>query len=581
MRLLFWLAILALVALAKPKLKDVFDPREVPLRYWGWDEWRELSPKEKLSSRGVDPETWQKPPPDPEAEAERKKKEDEQKKKDPNWKPPNPTNRYAGFKFDKRLATKQRMFDELVANLPASSVEGLIKKLTVIDKMNAAYEKEIGELTEQFLKGKEQLDRTSQQQIDRAIKKTGKPPAQVMVPRNLLMAYERDRKRLQLMLSTQESERQFHHWLLPRYAELIGALSEKEQARPYSALAKGMTSKDWRQRVRCATVLAHLAGKKAAGIFDGAMSAEKDPYVLAELIRLRAKRRPDGLLKMLESMLADENWQVRATVYAELSRVKKKEAVDLLIARIDKEQGRLQDDIVDALEVLTGKRFDPDTTIWKGYWDKQRANWEPPKEGKNKGEKIVKEGGGKSVSFYGIKTHSKRIVFCLDISGSMAEPLDGREGKGAPRIKTAKVQMEKALRSLPDDAFFTIVSYSNTVRAWKKQLAKASDANKQKAWKWVEKLVPQGSTNIYDALEASLQLAAGKKGVSADTIFFMTDGMPTDGKIVDPSQILAEITQRNRRAGVVIHAIGVSKEQNAGFLLNLARANGGRYAAHK
>ncbi|MHC4450729.1 MAG: VWA domain-containing protein, partial [Planctomycetota bacterium] len=578
MRLCFWLAILALVALAKPKLKDVFDPREVPLRYWGWDEWRKLSPKEKLASRGIDPETWEKPPPDPEADAEREKKIAEAKKKDPNWKPPNPKDRYAGFKFDKRLARKRRMFDELVANLPASSIEGLIKKLTVIDKMNAAYEKEIGELTEQFLKTKEQLDRTSQQQIDRAIKKTGKPPPQVLVPRNLLMAYERDRKRLQLMLSTQESERQFHDWLLPRYAELIGALSEKEQARPYSALAKGMAHKDWRQRVRCATVLAHLAGKNAAGIFDGAMAAEKDPYVLAELIRLRAKRRPDGLLKMLEGMLADENWQVRATVYAELSRVKKKEAVDLLIARIDKEQGRLQDDIVDALEVLTGKRFDPDTTIWKGYWNKQRASWEPPKEGKREGEKIVKEGGGKSVSFYGIKTHSKRIVFCLDISGSMAEPLDGREGKGDPRIKTAKAQMEKALRSLPDDAFFTIVSYSNTVRTWKKQLVKASSGNKSKAWKWVEKLVPQGSTNIYDALETSLQLAAGKKGVSADTIFFMTDGMPTDGRIVDPSQILAEITQRNRRAGVVIHAIGVSKEQNAGFLLNLARANGGRYA---
>ena len=79
----------------------------------------------------------------------------------------------------------------------------------------------------------------------------------------------------------------------------------------------------------------------------------------------------------------------------------------------------------------------------------------------------------------------------------------------------------------------------------------------------------------------SLQLAAGKKGASADTIFFMTDGVPTDGRIVDPAQILAEITQRNRRLGVVIHCIGVSKEQNAGFLLNLARANGGRYASHK
>ena len=82
----------------------------------------------------------------------------------------------------------------------------------------------------------------------------------------------------------------------------------------------------------------------------------------------------------------------------------------------------------------------------------------------------------------------------------------------------------------------------------------------------------------------SLQLAgatSGKRGDQAVTIFFMTDGVPTDGRVVDPAQILAEITERNRRIGVVIHTVGVSKEQNGAFLLNLARANGGRYAARK
>lgn len=577
------LVLSGIVLAGKPKLAEVWDLRETPLGTFGWEEWRKLSKEKKLASRGIDPTSWEDPPPDPpDPEEEKKKAERAAKRKaNPGAKPPNPTDRFAGFRFGDRLRKKQALFNAMVVDLPASSIEGLIKKLTRLDKYDTSYEKEIAEHTEDFLKAKEQLDRTRQQQIDRHMKKYGKPPAQVMVSRSLMAQYASGRKKLESMLSLQESERQFVAWMLPRFAEIVRALSEKEQARPRAALTGGLKHKAWQQRVRCATILAHLGDDAAATAFDMGMAAERDPFVLAEMIRLRAKSRPAGLLEALESLLASDDWQVRATVYAELAALPKKDVIDLLIARLDAEDGRLRDDIVDALVVLTGRRFPPDRTIWQGWWTKQRPIWTPLKPGKKDGEKLVKGDGGKSVSFYGIKTHSKRLVFCLDMSGSMAMPLDGQGGKKDPRIKSAKAQMERALRSLPDDALFTIVTYSSTVTAWKKKLVKATKANKKKAWAYVEKLQPSGSTNIYDALELSLQLAAGKKGSSADTIFFMTDGVPTDGRIVDPSQILAEITQRNRRAGVVIHSIGVSKDQNAGFLLNLSRANGGRYASQK
>ena len=76
---------------------------------------------------------------------------------------------------------------------------------------------------------------------------------------------------------------------------------------------------------------------------------------------------------------------------------------------------------------------------------------------------------------------------------------------------------------------------------------------------------------------------ARKKGADplADTIFFLTDGQPTAGRITDAHQILEEITRRNSVLGVKIHAVGVSKEQNAGFLLNLAKRNHGQYVGHK
>ena len=595
---ILFLLLSALALAAKPKLKDVFDPQSVSLGTYVWPEWRKLSKKERLATRGIDPDGWETPPPDkltPEEVEKKKKRDEEEAKKSPEQREkerqkrlnaPGPRDRYAGFRYSQRLKRKQGMFNRMVDGLPPSSIEGLIKKLTQIDKLGRKFDKVIGETTESFLKSKEQLDRTRQQQIDRHMKKHGKPPDRVMVSRSLLQAYERDRRSLQLMLSVQESERQFHKWVMRRFAEMIEALPEADRGKPYAALAAGLKGKDWRQRLRCAAILGYLHDERAHAIFDAALAAEADPYMLAELIRIRARRRPAGIFELLAERLKDKRWQVRAAVVAELGRIPKKESIDLLIARLNKEDGRLKDDIADALEALTLKEFEADAAPWEAWWKKSKPTWKPPeKKTMAGGEVAAKEGGeGKSVAFYGIRTHAKRIVFCLDVSGSMGLPLDGEGGKKKPRIETARQEMLRALRLLPEDAVFTIVAYHSTVAVWKKKLAKATPAHKKSATRWIEKLQPAASTNIYDALEKSLQLATGAVGKRDDqavTIFFMTDGVPTDGRVVDPAQILSEITERNRRLGVVIHTVGVSKDQNGAFLLNLARANGGRYAARK
>jgi len=593
--LLFLFAALALAA--KPKLSDILDPAAIQLLNYTWPEWRKLPRAKRLETRGIDPEGWETPPPDvltPEELDEQKKKEEEQARKTPEQKEqekqarinaPGPRDRFAGFRFEERLKRKQAKFNKLAVGLPPSSIAGIITKLTRIDKLAAKYDKLVTEHTEAFLKSKEQLDRTRKQQVDRYMKKHGRPPDQVMVSRSLLMAYDRQRKQLQKMLSVQLSEEQFRKWLMTRMAELVDALPEAERGKPYAALAGGLKHKDWRQRIRCVAIVGHLRGEKANALFDAALAKESDPFVLAELIRLRCRARPDGVYALLAERLKDDRWQVRAAVIAELGRLKKKQSVEMLLAQLAAEQGRLKDDVVDALAALTDKRFDPDPAVWNAWWKKNASTWKPP--ARNKASGIAAKPGeeGKTVSFYGIPTSSKRIVFCLDVSGSMAFPLDGQNGKKAPRIDTAKQEMVRALRRLPADAMFTIVSYHSTVDMWKKKLVKATPANKKLAAKYIDKLVPQASTNIFDALDTSLRLAAGPgskgKTPKADTIFFMTDGVPTDGRIVDPAQILSEITARNRRAGVVIHTIGVSKEQNAGFLLNLARSNGGKYAARK
>jgi hypothetical protein len=126
-----------------------------------------------------------------------------------------------------------------------------------------------------------------------------------------------------------------------------------------------------------------------------------------------------------------------------------------------------------------------------------------------------------------------------------------------------------------------------------KQMIKASDANKRRALGKVAALAPETSTNVYDTLEFAFALAGrgGREERSGDlptetidTIFFLTDGLPTTGKVVDPEQIVAHVTDWNRELKLKIHTIGVGlssipekpQEKARAFLQQLAAGNGGQ-----
>ena len=60
-----------------------------------------------------------------------------------------------------------------------------------------------------------------------------------------------------------------------------------------------------------------------------------------------------------------------------------------------------------------------------------------------------------------------------------------------------------------------------------------------------------------------------------DTIYLLTDGLPTRGRLTAPEAILKEIKLLNRTRGVTIHTIAFGAESN--LLRQLAEQNGGQY----
>jgi len=236
-----------------------------------------------------------------------------------------------------------------------------------------------------------------------------------------------------------------------------------------------------------------------------------------------------------------------------------------------------------------------------GTWNKALGpveDWARPQDapGAKEQEAKRKQKGGSS-SFYGIPIWSQHILFLVDISHSMKSeaarmpPLEGdkKHPYARPLTQTkmaiARWQLHRALSDLGPEATCDILVYSESYKAWQPQMVALKRKAAKKVHAWIDALVANGTTNICDPLDKAFELAgAGPLGLApktqalqADTIFLLTDGEPNRGRLSVLKDLLDQVTRRNARAGLVIHAVGIGEAAGSSFLKDLARRNGGRY----
>ena len=60
-----------------------------------------------------------------------------------------------------------------------------------------------------------------------------------------------------------------------------------------------------------------------------------------------------------------------------------------------------------------------------------------------------------------------------------------------------------------------------------------------------------------------------------DTIYLLTDGVPSSGELADPEEILEVIMRENRIRQIVIHCISIGMKST--LLKDLANLTGGQY----
>lgn len=127
---------------------------------------------------------------------------------------------------------------------------------------------------------------------------------------------------------------------------------------------------------------------------------------------------------------------------------------------------------------------------------------------------------GASGSFFGISAQGHEFVYVLDRSSSM---------RGS-RYRRAAAELIRSVNQLSKEQSFYVLLFSNkTVRLFGDQgkpgCVPATDANKERLRKWLERTAPDGNTDPREALYLALSL-------KPSAIFMLSDGEFTEDKPV-------------------------------------------------
>jgi hypothetical protein len=205
-----------------------------------------------------------------------------------------------------------------------------------------------------------------------------------------------------------------------------------------------------------------------------------------------------------------------------------------------------------------------------------------------------------SETFYGLKTGGQKVVFVVDISGSMEGKNEGtlqdrmtgiavQTGGNAigsaiggslgsfvgqqttsevTKLGGAKRELIPAIQGLPDTCSFSIITFGNDVKPWLMGMSQADGKSRNIAAAFVKDLEANGGTPARRALEEAF------KYPDASLIFFVSDGQPTDSSAAD---ILNRVRELNAQRHVVVSTVGLGGDQDEAFLTKRAAENGGRY----
>ncbi len=432
--------------------------------------------------------------------------------------------------------------------------------------------------------------------------------------------------------------------------EVISSFHKEKTLGPFLEILPKL--KDPAARSRLVEILGRAGFVQAAPVLRGMLKKErdvptkvgiaralgrfKDKESVPCLARLLKDRAPQVRMAALDALaeirdkksgnlvvplLKDPDWRVRSAAIHAARVIRIQAAVEPLIDLLGEKQGRLRMEAADALVAITDCDYGDDQAMWKKQWARLKSlHFKIPtddemarRKRKRFENQLRYKKFKKTTTYNGITTTSKRMLFVIDISGSMRDLVVDREKfkeggyKSFQKLEIVKTELIRTIENLRRDTYFNILAFATRIKLWKKKLVQANILNRSSAISWVKSLHPMGAaapgaipmggmsgglalgkTNSMGALLAAFGLPPdkipdertiqkmGRPRNDLDTIFFLSDGRPSTGIYVDRDDILRTVRMINRYRKIVIHTIAIGEFQKD-FLAMLARQNGGQF----
>lgn len=252
------------------------------------------------------------------------------------------------------------------------------------------------------------------------------------------------------------------------------------------------------------------------------------------------------------------------------------------------------------LVAMTGAVYPADQPEqWRELWEHEQAALTAKAEAPPK--PATDASGTVSQGLFGIPVQGTRVLFVVDLSGSMNFPMHGlgtaaagaAPAKAQTRLDFAKKELKHVVETLPDATSFNFITYNGEEKpkVWHKTLVQATEKSREKAIKFLDDMVAEGGTNMWSGLEESLKMKSLVYGdrydTNVDEMFLVSDGAPNVGEVIDPIEILRIVTETNRFSKVRINTIFITSPNErdprdmaitpSELMQRMAAQNGGKF----
>lgn len=257
-------------------------------------------------------------------------------------------------------------------------------------------------------------------------------------------------------------------------------------------------------------------------------------------------------------------WPLLVSLCKAIAQYPHVDAVEPLIKRLKKEEGRFRLDITFALTVIKGSAVaSTDPKDWEDWWKQNEKTFQIDPAASEKVRNTMRPQDSKvemNGMFYNIGIFSDRCCFVVDTSASMSRN---------DRIGSLRKNLSSTIKMMKSHVYFNLVDFGGDVVT----LAPGKlIRDKNMTIKRVQEMPLTYATRSFDAIEKAYMMK------DLDTVYFLSDGAPVRGQLDPWPKIITTFTFLNRYRPIAISMVDFDpSEGNQLYMILTSHKNFGHH----